>query len=76
MPTVRDAVVKLLADLGLTTIFGNPGSTELPLLRDFPPAVPLHSGANLRPDNLRRNLVTRGISLNDLVGDPVHVHGD
>jgi benzoylformate decarboxylase len=36
MPTVRDAVVRLLADLGMTTIFGNPGSTELPLLRDFP----------------------------------------
>ena len=27
-----------------------------------------HSGAGLRPDNLRRNLVTRGIGLNDLVG--------
>jgi benzoylformate decarboxylase len=36
MPTVRDAVVRLLADLGMTTIFGHPGSTELPLLRDFP----------------------------------------
>src|SRR5512134_1579884 len=36
MPTVRDAVVCLLRDLGMTTIFGNPGSTELPLFRDFP----------------------------------------
>jgi len=36
MPTVRDAVVRLLSDLGMTTIFGNPGSTELPLLRDLP----------------------------------------
>ena len=36
MPTVREAVLKLLADLGMTTIFGNPGSTELPLLREFP----------------------------------------
>jgi benzoylformate decarboxylase len=36
MPTVREAVIKLLADLGLTTIFGNPGSTELPLLGEFP----------------------------------------
>jgi len=26
------------------------------------------SGADLRPEHLRRNLVTRGISLNDLVG--------
>jgi benzoylformate decarboxylase len=36
MPTVRDATVCLLRELGLTTIFGNPGSTELPLFRDFP----------------------------------------
>ncbi len=36
MPTVREAVMKLLGDLGMTTIFGNPGSTELPLLRAFP----------------------------------------
>jgi benzoylformate decarboxylase len=34
--TVREAVVCLLRELGLTTIFGNPGSTELPLFRDFP----------------------------------------
>ena len=36
MPTVREAVVSLLRELGMTTIFGNPGSTELPLFRDFP----------------------------------------
>ncbi len=36
MPTVREAVVCLLRELGLTTIFGNPGSTELPLFRQFP----------------------------------------
>ncbi|MBC7938500.1 MAG: benzoylformate decarboxylase, partial [Chitinophagaceae bacterium] len=34
--TVRDAVVALLRHFGMTRIFGNPGSTELPLLRDFP----------------------------------------
>lgn len=34
--TVRDAVIALLRDLGMTRIFGNPGSTELPLFRDFP----------------------------------------
>ncbi|UVO50675.1 benzoylformate decarboxylase [Sphingomonas sp. SUN019] len=34
--TVRDAVMRLLADLGMTTIFGNPGSTELPMFRDLP----------------------------------------
>jgi benzoylformate decarboxylase len=34
--TVRDAVIRLLRELGMTTIFGNPGSTELPMFRNFP----------------------------------------
>src|SRR5262252_3031187 len=34
--TVREAVFALLRDFGLNTIFGNPGSTELPMYRDFP----------------------------------------
>src|ERR1051325_983745 len=36
MGTCRDAVVGLLRELGMTTIFGNPGSTELPLFKNFP----------------------------------------
>ena len=36
MGTVRDAVINLLRDSGMTTIFGNPGSTELPLFKNFP----------------------------------------
>jgi benzoylformate decarboxylase len=36
MLTVRDATIQLLRELGITTVFGNPGSTELPLFRDFP----------------------------------------
>jgi benzoylformate decarboxylase len=36
MPTVRDASFDLLRKQGMTTIFGNPGSTELPMLADFP----------------------------------------
>lgn len=36
MPTVRDASFDLFRKLGMTTIFGNPGSTELPMLTDFP----------------------------------------
>src|SRR5947207_8118094 len=36
MATVRDAVIGLLRDAGMTTIFGNPGSTELPLFKNFP----------------------------------------
>jgi benzoylformate decarboxylase len=34
--TVREATYSLLREFGLTTIFGNPGSTELPMFRDFP----------------------------------------
>src|SRR5579859_1520313 len=34
--TVRDATICLLRELGITTIFGNPGSTELPLFKNFP----------------------------------------
>jgi benzoylformate decarboxylase len=37
MTTVRDATFDLLRREGMTTIFGNPGSTELPMLADFPP---------------------------------------
>ncbi|MHB8656360.1 MAG: benzoylformate decarboxylase [Solirubrobacteraceae bacterium] len=36
MPTVREATYELLRAHGMTTIFGNPGSTELPMLGDFP----------------------------------------
>jgi benzoylformate decarboxylase len=34
--TVYDATYNLLRALGLTTIFGNPGSTEQPFLKNFP----------------------------------------
>ena len=34
--TVRDATFHLLRELGLTTVFGNPGSTELPLFKNWP----------------------------------------
>jgi benzoylformate decarboxylase len=34
--TVREATFELLRAHGMTTIFGNPGSTELPMLADFP----------------------------------------
>lgn len=34
--TVRDAVYQLMRDVGAKVIFGNPGSTELPMFRDFP----------------------------------------
>jgi benzoylformate decarboxylase len=34
--TVREATYEVLRNLGMTVIFGNPGSTELPFLRDMP----------------------------------------
>ncbi len=36
MGTVREATFELFRRHGATTIFGNPGSTELPMLADFP----------------------------------------
>jgi benzoylformate decarboxylase len=34
--TVREAALTFLRERGMTTIFGNPGSTELPMLAGFP----------------------------------------
>jgi benzoylformate decarboxylase len=51
VPTVRDTVHDLLRGWGLTTVFGNPGSNELPFLDGFPPdfryVLGLHEGAVL-----------------------------
>ena len=35
-PTVLTATRQLMRDLGLTIVFGNPGSTEQPFLKDWP----------------------------------------
>lgn len=49
MKTVRSAAYDLLRRHGLTTLFGNPGSNELPFLKDFPSdfryILGLHEGA-------------------------------
>jgi len=46
---VRDAFYEVLRSHQITTVFGNPGSNELPLLRDFPDdftyVLALHEGA-------------------------------
>ncbi|WP_066946362.1 benzoylformate decarboxylase [Microtetraspora fusca] len=51
MPTVRDTTYDLLRAWGLTTVFGNPGSNELPFLDGFPAdfryVLGLHEGAVL-----------------------------
>jgi benzoylformate decarboxylase len=36
MQTIREATFELLRERGMTTLFGNPGSTELPMLGSFP----------------------------------------
>ena len=36
MATVREAAFELFRERGMTTMFGNPGSTELPMLAEFP----------------------------------------
>ena len=36
MSAVREVTYEVLRNLGMTVIFGNPGSTELPFLRDMP----------------------------------------
>ena len=47
--TVRDATFEVMRRHGLTTIFGNPGSTEIPFLTDLPPdlrfVLGLHEGS-------------------------------
>ena len=48
-PTVRDEALEVMRRYGLTTIFGNPGSTEIPFLTDLPPDIrfvlALHEGS-------------------------------
>ena len=36
MSTVREVAFELFREHGMTTMFGNPGSTELPMLAEFP----------------------------------------
>ncbi len=52
MTTIRDLTYDLLRQHGITTIFGNPGSNELPFLEDFPSdlryILALHEGRGHR----------------------------
>ena len=49
MSTVRETTYDLLRSFGMTKVFGNPGSTELAFLKDFPEdfayVLGLHEGA-------------------------------
>jgi glyoxylate carboligase len=46
---VREATFAVMRQLGMTTIFGNPGSTEIPFLTDLPDdlefVLALHEGS-------------------------------
>jgi benzoylformate decarboxylase len=48
-PTVRDATLEVFRRLGLTTVFANPGATEVPLLAGLPDDIEfvlaLHEGS-------------------------------
>jgi benzoylformate decarboxylase len=39
MSNVREACMRMLIDRGMSTIFGNPGSTELPMLAELPAEI-------------------------------------
>ena len=49
--SVREVTMNLLRDLGMTTMFGNPGSTELRFLKDWPEdftyVMGLHEGSSI-----------------------------
>jgi benzoylformate decarboxylase len=49
--SVREVTMQLLRDLGMTTMFGNPGSTELRFLKDWPAdftyVMGLHEGSSV-----------------------------
>ncbi len=49
--SVREVTMQLLRDLGMTTMFGNPGSTELRFLKDWPEdftyVMALHEGSSV-----------------------------
>ena len=80
MATVREATFDLLRRLGMTTVFGNPGSTELPFLKDFPEdfryvlglqeaTVPVEKDGDLLPALKRARNAGRPYLL-DVVVDP------
>jgi hypothetical protein len=49
MASVHDVTYDLLRQHGVTTVFGNPGSNELPFLKNFPWAAKARSAyASLR----------------------------
>jgi hypothetical protein len=57
--TVKEATFGLLRAFGIKRVFGNPGSTELPFLSNWPDdSVPPRLTASLRISSAFRNLNT------------------
>ena len=44
MTTIRASTHRWMQARGLYTVFGNPGSNELPFLRDLPPGIGTYWG--------------------------------
>ena len=59
--TVREAVIHLLRSFGMTTAFGNPGSTELPMFRDWPSDFRYILGWTEHNAPLRRTVTTQEV---------------
>ena len=69
-PTVKEATFGLLRAFGIKRVFGNPGSTELPFLSDWPDdSVPPRLTASLRICSAFRNLNTAAWNV-----EPAPVH--
>jgi Thiamine pyrophosphate enzyme, central domain/Thiamine pyrophosphate enzyme, C-terminal TPP binding domain len=68
--TVHDVTYELLRVLDLTTVFGNPGSTEQPFLQNFPEDHPLYQG-QLPMTIAGVNQVLRGHDLVVVIGAQV-----
>jgi len=61
MKSVRDATYQLLRELGLTTVFGNVGSTEEIFLKTLPSAFRrYHHSFELMQADARRLTAMRG----------------
>ena len=75
MTSVHDVTYDLLRRHGVTTIFGNPGSNELPFLKNFPAdfrnVAGLLAGSALSPSEKR--LVTQRFAVSRVVIRP-HLH--
>ena len=74
MPTVREAAFRVFEHFGIDRLFGNPGSTELPMLKALPHGFRYVLGLGMGPyfvgivsDKLQGDLGRAIISVNVVV---------